>query len=661
MNPIRNYKSKGGCMKKLFLLIGLGLGVANANIDIILDEDINFANTQGVLSSSVVYNNQNFQAMGTYRVGKDLRVVFEIDRLIKGQKLSMLDKKPKVTKRLNDANSKLAKGTKLTLKGENKKEFRDFAEQIKSLNNSKSNTNISKGSGSGSNSSGGSGSIGGGSAGSGTSNINSSERLSGTGSRINSGTSTNKPNTGGSGSIGNVSIGNGGSGSGTIQPPYVTPGINTSPSTDSEGNKTTELWSSQFCSVPEFLDNAIRLNVVDKNGDCVEKMAVRDDTKCEYRYDFANNKAIKQTQFYYVDNENKVQNVGDCVDLKGPEYEAELYKDDTRCSLEHTDKDYNGGIGSFFVTQILFRGIDGLIHEATDCIAYGNVEEELVEHILDDKARTAQRVVNQYYIDPYTSEKVYLTKGIRTDAIFSYVETSCGDWEMDDIALEGKKRTEITFYDDVEYKQFNVTSCDFSTQGGKQSQYLMKYTNLSATYKEQELSRRSETYNIQKQTTRYWTTSDSWTCGFKKCNCKGNKWAIDTNKNVNWTTTYVTKDVTDYETYQRPDGSIYQLNKSPQGEKFQRIDREVKINKNDFNLTEDWLLFWEIHNKYYVDKTTEQSNNYQSWLSSKYKKGGSCSVYEVSAPSQLCWDGYEKCVTPLDYDLTNLTEATTIN
>lgn len=629
MNPIKNYKSKGGCMKKLFLLIGLGLGVANANIDIILEDEINFANSQGVLNAMVTHNNQMFQALGTYRVGKDLKVVFEVDRLMKGQKLSLLDKKPRLTKKLNDANSKLAKGTKLTLKGENKKEFRDFAEQIKNLETSNASSSLNR-------------------------NNKMPTNPSGTGGGGSSGS--------GGGSIGNVSIGGGSSGSGTIQPPYVTPGINTSPSTDESGNTTTEIWSSQFCSVPEFLENAIRLNVVDKNGDCVEKMAVRDDTKCEYRYDFANNKAIKQTQFYYVDNENKVQNVGDCVDLTGPEYQAELYKDDTRCSLEHIDKDYNGGQGSFFVTQILFRGIDGLIHEATDCIAYGNVKEELVQHHLDDKARTAQRIVNQYYIDPYTSEKVYLTKGIRTDATFSYVETPCGDWEMDDIKLEGKKRTEITFYDDVEYKNFNVTSCDFSTQGGKQSQYLMKYVNMSATYKEKELSRKSETYEINKYTIESYGSNYNKQCGrewwgeVKWCTYTATKYKSTYNGNINWTTTYITKDVTDYETYQRPDGSIYQLNKNPNGEKYQKIDREVKINKNDFNLTEDWLLFWEIHNKYYVDATKEQSNNYQSWLSSKYKKNVSCQEYIIDNKA-YDQNGTYSCKIPLHYDLTNLTKA----
>lgn len=621
MNPMKKHKTKGGFMKKLFLLIGLGFGVSNANIDIILEDEINFANSQGVLNAMVTSNNQTFQALGTYKVSKDLKVVFEVDRLMKGQKLSMLDKKPRVTRKLNSTNAKLPKGTKITLKGEDKKEFRDFAEQIKNLEISNSSSNLNRNNKIPTNPS---GTSGGGSSGS------------------------------GGGSIGNVSIGSGGS-TGNIQPPYVTPSY-TTPSVDADGNLTTEIWSSQFCKVPEFLENAIALSVVDKDGSCVEKMAVRDDTKCEYRFDFANNKAIKQTQFYYVDNENKVQNVGDCVDLVGAEYEAELYKDDTRCSLEHIDKDYNGGKASFFVTQILFRGIDGLIHEATDCIAYGNVKEELVEHIKDDVARTAQRVVNQYYIDPYTNEKVYLTKGVRTDAIFNYVENACGDWEMDDVAKQGKKRTEIVFYDDVEYKQFNVTSCDFSTQGGKKSEYVVAYQNLSSTYKEKELSRKSETFEISEQKVAYqqyeWRTCKScW--GIGTC-CDGtnrSKYVSTYNSGkINWTTTYVEKDVTDYETWLRPDGTQYQYNKDPSGATFKRIDREIKVNSNPLNLSNDWLLYWEIHNKYYSDTAIQNSVQYNAFLSTKVKSNG-CQSYTIK--NYDTW-GEASCNKPLGYILSNL-------
>lgn len=614
----------GGYMFKVikFLAIALiAIQSVNANIDVILEDEINFQNSQGLINGNVISNNQIFQALGTYKKDKNGRVIFEIDRLMKGQKLSLLDKKPRVTKQLKNPDAILTKGSKITFKGEDKKEFKKFAEQIKETENV--STNIS------------------------AKNTNkipqNSSRSSGSSS-------------GSGGSIGGGSISSGSMPNNNIQAPYIPPTYTTT-TTDENGNTTTEIWNAQFCKAPEFLENGIKLVIVDKDGSCVEKMAVRDDSKCDYRLDFANNKAIKQTQFYYVDNENKIQNVGDCVDLVGAEYQSELYKDDTRCSLEHIDKDYNGGKASFFVTQILFRGIDGLIHEATDCIAYGNVKEELVDHVKDDSTRTAQRIVNQYYINPYTNEKEYLTKGVKTNAVFNYVENACGDWEMNDVALQGKKRTEITFYDDVEYKTFNVTNCDFSTEGGKKSEYIAKYQNLSAVYKEKELSRKSETFNISQQTVSHpqveWESCKKNLIGINKCS-GSNRWAyqLASNNSVNWTTTYVEKDVTDYETYLRPDGTQYQFNKDPSGATFKKIDREVKINNNDFQLTQDWLLYWEIHNKKYTNKTTEQSNQYQSWLSSKVKASG-CQIYLINNTRDY-YQGWASCTTPLNYILTNL-------
>ena len=639
-----NFKEK--LMKKFFLAFLLGVGCINvvlANIDIILEDEINFANAQGVVSANVIYNKQTFQALGTYKMSKDLKVVFEVDRLMKGQKLSILDKKPRVTKRLNNANTKLPKGTKLTLKGENQKEFREFAEQVKELE---------KGSAGGGSSGRGGGSMGGGSAGGGSTQSIPSGSNSG-------------------GSIGNVSIGGGGAGTGTIMPPYINTGRGSSGERGSGGgsmggaitggsNNGGSTWSSQFCEPPTFVDNGVKLVIVDKDGKCVEKMGQRDDSKCEYRLDFAHNKAIKQTQYYYVDNESTIQTVGDCVDLVGAEYEAELYKDDTRCSTEDTDKNYGGGVGRFFVTQVLFRGIDGLIHEATDCIAYGNIKEELVEHTLDNNARTAQRVVNQFYIDPYTNEKIYIAKGVRTDSLFNWTEIYCGDWEMNDTEKQGRKRTQIVFYDEVEYKQFDVTSCDFSNQMGKKTEYVIPYQNLSSTYKEQELSRKSVTHNIDKREIK--DTRESWRekCGwFSTCGRSASNFVQELKQNINWTTTYVTKDVTDYEVWLRPDGTEYKYNKNPNGnqEIFKRIDREVKVNNNTANLTLDWLLYWEIHNKHYSDPTTEQSNPYQSWLSSKYSQNITPTTTEYcqnySIVNHYHADDSWSCATPLKYDLTN--------
>ena len=438
-------------MKKLLLVLVSALSLAYAKIDITLEDEISFRNASGTLTANITYNNQKMQGIGTYRVNNK-KVVFSIDRLSQNGRLFTLKQPPSIVRQLKSENAKLPKGSLITLKGENPNEFKEFATILQNDAKGEGNNQAAK--------------------------------------KAQQSQQSSSPQGSQGSSVGNISVG-GQTPSGQI--PYLPISSTT---TGDDGTQTDSKWSAQYCKVPEFLENQIKLSIVDKDGNCVEKMAVRDDTKCEYRFDFVNSKAIKQTQFYYVDNENKVQTVGDCVDLVGDEYRVDLYKDDTRCELETTDKDYGGGKGSFFVTQILFRGIDGLIHEATDCIAYGNIKEELVDYEKNDKTKKARRIVNQYYIDPYTKEQHYITKGVKTDAEFDYVEKACGDWEMDDVLLQGKKRTEITFYDQVDYKEVPVTSCDFSVQGGKKSEYIMKYQDLSSTYKEKELSRTKKDFDI---------------------------------------------------------------------------------------------------------------------------------------------------------------------
>lgn len=581
-------------MKKLLLVLVSALSLAYAKIDITLEDEISFRNASGTLTANITYDNQKMQGIGTYRVNNK-KVIFSIDRLSQNGRLFTLKQPPSIVRQLKSENAKLPKGSLITLKGENPNEFKEFATILQNDAKGESNNQAAK--------------------------------------KAQQSQQSSSPQGSQGSSVGNISVG-GQTPSGQI--PYLPISSST---TGDDGTQTDSKWSAQYCKVPEFLENQIKLSIVDKDGNCVEKMAVRDDTKCEYRFDFVNSKAIKQTQFYYVDNENKVQTVGDCVDLVGDEYRVDLYKDDTRCELETTDKDYGGGKGSFFVTQILFRGIDGLIHEATDCIAYGNIKEELVDYEKNDKTKKARRIVNQYYIDPYTKEQHYITKGVKTDAEFDYVEKACGDWEMDDVLLQGKKRTEITFYDQVDYKEVPVTSCDFSVQGGKKSEYIMKYQDLSSTYKEKEISREPPKNFVinKKQNTTYTYTEK---CGFlnlDRCNrtaCGQNH--LGTTK---WTTTYVLKDVTSYKVYLRPDGSEYKQNQDPSGETFKKTFREVKIRENTLNLDEKALNYYELNEGFYKDEQTKLSKDFNDWITNFYQKGANCQNFS-------CWT----CTSELNYN-----------
>lgn len=595
-------------MKKLLLVLVSSLSLAYAKIDITLEDEISFRNASGTLTANITYDNQKMQGIGTYRVNNK-KVVFSIDRLSQNGRLFTLKQPPSIVRQLKSENAKLPKGSLITLKGENPNEFKEFATILQNDAKGESNNQAAKKAQ--------------------QSQQNSSPQGS---------------------SVGNISVG-GQTPSGQI--PYLPISSTT---TGDDGTQTDSKWSAQYCKVPEFLENQIKLSIVDKDGNCVEKMAVRDDTKCEYRFDFVNSKAIKQTQFYYVDNENKVQTVGDCVDLVGDEYRVDLYKDDTRCELETTDKDYGGGKGSFFVTQILFRGIDGLIHEATDCIAYGNIKEELVDYEKNDKTKKARRIVNQYYIDPYTKEQHYITKGVKTDAEFDYVEKACGDWEMDDVLLQGKKRTEITFYDQVDYKEVPVTSCDFSVQGGKKSEYIMKYQDLSSTYKEKEISREPpKDFNIKKVQIQKRTDEHKWQCGFKKCYNYCDRYWQDALGTTSWTTTYVLKDVTSYKVYLRPDGSEYKKNQDPSGTTFKKIFRETIIKQNDFNLDQDYLKYYEVNEGFYKDEQTKLSKEFNEWITNNYQKDYACEeAHTTMGDLSVCnssSSGQGYCTKPLNYKI----------
>lgn len=567
-------------MKKHIRIFGvfallLSVSLVNADVNLIIDEDIFFKNKQGNFSGKLAYQNQAWQAIGNYKVNQENKVLLSIDRLSSGGRIYELKQKISTLRQLKSTNTKLPKGANVIFKGENEAELRDFSKIVENqaLEKAKAKEERKK-----------------------------SQQT----------TSSGGQNGGSGSSVGNISVGGSGStGGGSI--PYLPI---TSSGKETNGNTTTT-WSAQYCKVPEFLENAIKLSVIDKDGNCVEKFAVRDDTKCEYRFDFANNKAIKQTQFYYVDNENKIQNVGDCVDLVGKEYEAELYKDDTKCTLDETDKG-NDNKGIFYTTQILFRGIDGLIQEATGCIAYGNVKEDLVEYKKDDKSKTSRRIVNQYYIDPYTNDKVYINQYVLTDKQFAWEEKACGEWEMDDKLLQGKKRTQISFFDNIEGKESLITSCDYSVEGGKQSEYILKYQKVKGVDQEREIKRESKNFSIPKYT--------SYT---KRCTDSFNDkthigWTHQ--GTTSWTSTYITYDVTKYDVYLRPDGSEFKKYADPnnKGETFTETRRSEVVASNGVGTDEKWRTYYEIHTKNYANPTIENSGEYQSWVFSKVGGNRTC-------------------------------------
>lgn len=623
-------------MKKIILIVFFILLTTQAQALIILtNKTINFNTKSGTLKGNVVLGNkiQRAVAVGKYKVssnGKD--VVFNISSIIKDNQTYNLSSEPSVIKPIK-GNKILKKSSKLILAGENQEEIaRIFGIPLEDYQK-KSGT---KATSSNTNTSGSSNSMGSSSSSSGIPGSSSGfTGSSGSGiSGSNSGFTNSSGSDYGSGYIPNPSI-NDSNGTNYYPVPNGSSG-----NTSSDGNNANDEYSTQFCKSPSYNGkNSIGLSFIAKDGSCVDVNAQRDDTKCEYRYDFNDGVAIKQTQFYYVDNENQMKNVGGCVDLQGEQYRFPLYKDDSKCQLQTIkDKGYNGNQAYFFQTQILFRGADGLVHTAVDCSDYQNVQEELISYDKDPVGKQVKRIVNQYYIDPKTGEKVYINNGIISPFKFPYQEYACGAWEFDDANLQAYRRTQIKAFDNVANKYIDITSCDYSNDEGKSGRITMPYIKLPNEEKSgaTEAGDMNGTYEFEMKQALYGTgTGSVWA----DCNgwCSGEHrdytyYYLNGFKTTKWTTTYKTTNKGVTIGYQRPkqedekEPSIYYTSK-----RVKTIDRTTRVIQNDLNLDSDYMKFYEVNEDYYKDESIKTSPAFTDFISKYYKpKAGFCEAYIIS-------------------------------
>ncbi len=370
---------------------------------------------------------ENTLAMGHYKASKNrANLSISVTHIKKGNDYKTLQSPPNAIKEIK-GKLVLKKGTRIVLGGENDSEMSNAIGVSKSTYTSSKN--------------------GKGFSGSGTSGMG---YASGYGD-----TSNNAGSNGTSGANGNNSA-NGGTAS-----------------ADSH-------YTNEFCTAPIRNSNTMSLDIVDRNGSCFKMQAFRNDNVCQYSYDFENMKAIKQTQFYFINRENKSVNIGGCVDLYGKQFEFTMYEDANKCKLDTTtDKGYGSGSASFFQTEILFRGLDNLIHVAKSCTDFAGVQEQLVKYDNDPATRTIQRVVNQYYIDPITKQKVFISHNVVSPLKFSYQTYACGKWQFDDAKLEAYRPTQIRIFDTVANQYYNVTGCDYTSDMGKVPKIVQPYTKIN--------------------------------------------------------------------------------------------------------------------------------------------------------------------------------------
>ena len=583
-----------------------------------LNKPLELNKGSGVMSGEVIINNklQKAKAIGNYKLSSNRQsVLFTIEKIFKDDQIYKLSSHPTAIKQLK--NRRIPKGSKIILAGENEEEIAKIfgmnSQNYQKVKNSTSNPTTSSNQTTGS------------------SNQQSPSNSSSSGSGIGSSYYPTQSSNNGT----NYYPVSGGSGS---------------DNTDKSDNN----YSSQYCSSPVRDGNEMNLSVVDKDGSCVEIKATRDDTKCQYRYDFNNGYAIKQTQFYYVDKENETKNIGGCVDLEGDEYRYELYSDDSKCKLQAvTDKGYGSGLSYFFQTQILFRGADGTINVAKDCSDYANVKEDLINYDVNLNNKTLKRVVNQYYIDPVSGEKVVISNGVLSPYEFKLQEYLCGAWEYNDAKLEAYRPTQIRGYDEISGTYYNATACDYSTDGGKSGKITRKYTKVI----EKDVNGKAEPGDVNGE--RWFSIGERELASHTRYLSLNCKYGLQTwNNNIyynsyyngryidrtRWKTTYKTTNIGTTIAYERPKqddedkATLYYTSKTTK-----KIERTPIVSINEAKLSPDYMKFVEAQEGYYKDPEVLSSKEFLEWQAKYFKKNGGtyCLNYNF-------WNGTYKGNKPKD-------------
>ncbi len=97
----------------------------------------------------------------------------------------------------------------------------------------------------------------------------------------------------------------------------------------------------------------------------------------------------------------------------------------------------------------------------------------------DPSTRTVQRVIDQYYINPITKEKVFISHDVVSPLKFSYQTYACGKWQFDNAKLEAYRPTQIRIFDTVSNQYYNVTGCDYTSDMGKVPKIIQPYTKIN--------------------------------------------------------------------------------------------------------------------------------------------------------------------------------------
>ncbi|MFC3848499.1 competence protein [Helicobacter baculiformis] len=640
-------------------------------LNIITTNNINLRQTTGIIQGQVVLGQRVFgvQAMGHY-ANRGRTLELEITQLVRGGRIFPLTQKARATQQ-TPSSLWIRKGSILVFGGENKAEIAKVlgisTETYNQASNASSNqnyiqtNNASASFGNNSNASNApTGGLGEGIDRQGVLGLDSGGSNSYTSDSVGGFSNNSFQITGGPGglqnskSMGPINTNDGWTNQGGMYPLPLpldnnTDSSNLKPSSAADPSKFP--YSMQYCKVPEFnpTANQLKLFIVGKDGGCQEMQAYRDDTKCNYRYDFEKGKAIKQTQFYYIDKENKIQNVGDCVDLHGDQYAMQLYRDDSKCTLNQTtEKGYGLGDSQSFQTQIVFRGMDNFLHVAVDCADYARIQNKVVRYSKDNDNKKLIPIVDQSYEDPLTHKQISLSHGTQSSLSSSYQEFACGKWVYDDANLEAHRPTMIKAYDRIQGKYVDITPCNFiaDPEIGKSGQITLAYARLP----EEKISETTQ------------TTSQTFTLLWDRCIVP----PIVQHLKQEWVTTYDTTTIKTKQRYQRPlqdgedegKGDIPGIYTVPTTKV--NIKRTTHLKNNNIGLSDQYMKYVEVEKGFYKDEAIAHSEDFLKWQQTFFKPGnGACEKLEsiISDKNEVAM----RCSEVGDYVYENLDQNTENN
>ncbi|AXX85124.1 hypothetical protein [Aliarcobacter skirrowii] len=174
---------------------------------------------------------------------------------------------------------------------------------------------------------------------------------------------------------------------------------------------------------------------------------------CKKRHDFQNKKSYEQERFYFMKDGDR-QYVSECRDSN---IVYNHYNTRATCDIVNS-------VGKVIVFERNAINLyDDTIEYISECRPISDeikVEQEFVGYEHDFNHGQSYRLVRDYYIDPVTHDRKYLTNAVRDNKNFPHIKEA-GNWEHNDELKHSVRKLRISFIDTVLNKKIYPNGEDF--------------------------------------------------------------------------------------------------------------------------------------------------------------------------------------------------------